>query len=100
MGADTAKSVAGGWGWPARANKAHFFQKGRSLCGQWMWIRGDLEAGEGSPNDCRKCTRKLARLEEKAAERESAERFEREQEDRAEAEVWREMMLDDEMEDR
>ena len=49
-----------GWGFPGRANKAHFFVGMTSLCGRWGFYRGPLEPDEGtSKDDCVKCRRAL-----------------------------------------
>lgn len=53
-----------GWGWPLNARKAHYFIGSVSLCGGWMF-GGDLEEGKdqtpSSIDDCRDCTRRLAK---------------------------------------
>lgn len=45
------------------ARKFHYFRKGRSLCGKWLYLgRGPLEdKGDkvGHPNDCVSCHRKI-----------------------------------------
>ena len=51
-----------GWGWPLNSRKAHYFVKGRSLCGKWMFFgRLQTEGDDGSEtsNDCKGCLKKL-----------------------------------------
>lgn len=44
-----------GWGWPGLSRKAHYFRKGRSLCGRWGYF-GELEQGNDDSNDnCTAC---------------------------------------------
>lgn len=53
-----------GWGWPGRANKAHYFRDGRALCGRWMYF-GPLDGDRRhSTVDCVVCTRKLGVVDE------------------------------------
>ncbi len=55
-----------GWGWPTLANRAHYFKDDvlSSLCGRWMY-NGKLEQGkDNSPDNCKECIRKLAKLKE------------------------------------
>lgn len=55
-------TVTTGWSWPHRALRAHYFERGRSLCGRWSLGRGVL--GE-RPADrvCGACERVLATRE-------------------------------------
>jgi hypothetical protein len=48
-----------GWGWPANATKAHYFEGITSLCGRWMYT-GRLDPDDGaSKDDCVPCRKKL-----------------------------------------
>jgi hypothetical protein len=54
----------GGWGWPGLAKKAHYFVKGRSLCGKWLFT-GDSEGKElefRGDDDCAACFKKQQAL--------------------------------------
>lgn len=58
---------AEGWGFPALAKKAHYFQEGSatSICGGWMYT-GPREPDEfESSDDCKTCRKKLAKLQNK-----------------------------------
>ncbi len=64
-----------GWGWPTGATKPHYFKDARSLCRRWgqVGLGGGavpIEANADSPSvpqDCKPCTRKLAKLKEQGA---------------------------------
>lgn len=65
MGVNLAANPRRGWGWPALSKKAHYFDDSPScLCGGWLYA-GGLEAGnDGSPDNCKACQRRLAKLRE------------------------------------
>jgi hypothetical protein len=61
-----------GWGNPQPYNsrsKYHYFRGGRSLCGKWGLMGGDLEDSKHQHSDnCAACQKKkLAELEKEAA---------------------------------
>ena len=60
--------AAEGWSWPmASCRKAHYFVDGRSLCGKYGLLRGDLDDNPYiGPNDCRECGRRLNARRKKA----------------------------------
>lgn len=63
------KVIKEGWGWPVQARKAHYFVNMRSLCDAWMFT-GKLYPPEfSSPDDCKACTRKLAKRREEMSYR-------------------------------
>lgn len=49
----------------------HFFgEDGRSLCGTWLHLRGELEQGnDNSPDNCKSCMKRLAKMKEKEAKK-------------------------------
>ena len=54
------RSMGEGWGTVVCGCGAHYFINGKSLCGEWLWVRGNLEpVGETAPDDCVLCTRRL-----------------------------------------
>jgi hypothetical protein len=63
--------VVSGWGWPAAAEKAHYFHlREVSLCKQWRF-KGRLEIGrDQSPDNCDICKKLYAELLAKMDERE------------------------------
>jgi hypothetical protein len=55
-----------GWTYLFGAPKWHYFRDGRSLCGRWMCLGSDFEAGnDTSPDNCTTCTKKRMRELEK-----------------------------------
>jgi hypothetical protein len=60
----------GGWGWPALAKRAHYFDPGQgtSICGRWMFIGfRTRDNGVCGPDDCAACEKKLEKRRKKAA---------------------------------
>jgi hypothetical protein len=54
-----------GWGWPAAAHKAHYFIRGTSLCGRWLYT-GQLDDNPApGPDDCLPCQRELTKQSKK-----------------------------------
>lgn len=52
-----------GWGFPLKANRAHYFVGGRSLCKRWLYF-GDLEdAHHDHPDNCLACMHKRNLME-------------------------------------
>lgn len=54
--------LAQGWGWPANARKAHYFEKGEimPLCRGWMFTGRRVDGNHDSPDNCKRCMKKLA----------------------------------------
>ena len=49
-----------GWGWPLNSRKSHYFEKGISLCGKWMFFDDAVQNQLGSSkDDCVACSRKV-----------------------------------------
>lgn len=56
-----------GWAWLSNSPKWHYFVAGRSLCGKWLMVSGDLEQGkDNSPDNCAICRRELKKRQAKA----------------------------------
>jgi hypothetical protein len=78
MAFEMAEKLREGWGWPANSRKAHYFIYGKSSRGEWLFAADALcgrmmfagaleEGGDGSPDNCAECKRRLKRLQEKRA---------------------------------
>jgi len=56
--------VSGGWAWPERSRKAHFFREGRSICRRWLYVgiltRNQNRGNAPGPDDCVVCWRASA----------------------------------------
>lgn len=58
-------NIKQGWARPLNASKFHYFVKGDSLCGHWMFLGRDFEPDEyESTDDCRVCRRRLNAIKE------------------------------------
>lgn len=58
-----------GWGFPTNSCRAHYFVRGRSLCGRWIYFgKPVLNQGPASDDDCKACSRKLAARAQATAE--------------------------------
>lgn len=60
--ADTPARLPAGWGFPALARKAHYFDEGElvCICRRWLYS-GVRDPGDtASPDDCVTCRRLLA----------------------------------------
>ncbi len=56
-------AVDEGWNWLTNAKKAHYFVKGRSLCGKWGCF-GKPE-GDGGMHHCSECELRLEKRQKK-----------------------------------
>lgn len=61
-----------GWAWPPLSRKAHYFDRGMSLCHGWLYA-GEPDSvqdmgEEPSRNDCRVCWKKARKLRANAAQ--------------------------------
>ena len=55
-----------GWTYLWNSPKWHYFRDGKSLCGRWMCLGSEFEAGnETSPDNCVTCMKKRMRELEK-----------------------------------
>ena len=62
------KTTLEGWGFPLLSRKAHYFMRGRSLCGKWGFF-GEVEPGnDDSPDNCAECKKKLQKRNKKLLE--------------------------------
>lgn len=48
-----------GWAWPNNSRKAHYFSRGRSLCGKMMYLGATEQGNDTSPDNCAECRRRL-----------------------------------------
>jgi hypothetical protein len=49
-----------GWGWPVTAKRAHYFKRGRALCGSWIFLtKAKFAPSYDGPDACAMCTRRL-----------------------------------------
>ena len=54
-----SKQEKGGWGFPLKSRKAHYFVGPWSICRKWLYV-GKLEQGnDSSPDNCKICMRML-----------------------------------------
>jgi hypothetical protein len=60
------ENIPEGWGWPLAARRSHYFVRGTSLCGRWLYT-GRLEDNQDatSKSDCLPCRRELAKRKTK-----------------------------------
>lgn len=57
-----AQTIKEGWAIPLRANKAHYFRTGMSLCRKWMFVGKifkDEQSEKQLPDDCKQCWREV-----------------------------------------
>lgn len=55
-----------GWGFPALANKAHYFSSGdaTSLCNKWMFTGPRVDGMHDHPDNCVVCMKKRKKQQE------------------------------------
>lgn len=61
---ETATYEEGGWGWPLRAHRAHFFgpSSSTSVCGRWAYTGERIKDNRAKgPDDCAACAKILAK---------------------------------------
>lgn len=51
-----------GWGVPVNTKKAHYFIKGRPLCGRWMSIGWVEDNRHDHPGNCKACLQARAKF--------------------------------------